>query len=223
MAECTFSTHNLPKQKGHCLLCALSQLLVCQTQLILLACWCWSQLFETLVHLCQTAWPSHSIRQQSSVWHILFLLIWASFLSLTHSFAILVRNVSCTECIYIAVDCCQDIFWLNTCSSERASWGGIMENCCRWHGTWDIVSCQLSTPQLAFLTLGQVYHILKHMQYFEGGVVYNRVTRLWTVTWWWQSGITPLKLIPHVVEVSWHSTYLYVFHGLGISVPVLRQ
>jgi hypothetical protein len=40
---------------------------------------------EMSVHLYQTARPSHSIRQQSSVWHILFLLILSSFLSLTHS------------------------------------------------------------------------------------------------------------------------------------------
>jgi hypothetical protein len=49
---------------------------------------------EMLVPLYQTAWPSHSIRQQSSVWHILLIL--ASFLSLTCNFAIL-------EGMYIAL------------------------------------------------------------------------------------------------------------------------
>jgi len=44
-------------------------------------------------------------------------------------------NLPSIECIFIAVDCYQDISWQSTCSNGQASWGGIGENCCRWHGT----------------------------------------------------------------------------------------
>jgi hypothetical protein len=61
------------------------------------------------------------------------------------------------ECKYVTVDCCQDIFWLSICDSGLESCGGIVENYWRWHGTWDIVSYLLLTPQLVFHMQGSVY------------------------------------------------------------------